>query len=470
MKANVEALEGNKVKVLVELDESEVEKAVEEAFKKIARQVNIPGFRPGKAPRKLVEARVGSEAARAQALNDALPDYYAQALRETDTDPIAAPEIDITSGETEGPVAFEATVEVRPVPNIAGYQGLQVTVPNPEPSDEEIDAQIERMRAQFGELKPVERAAQAGDFVTIDIRGEHEGEAVPGLTASDYSYEVGSGLQSLGAEFDSQVEGSSAGDVKEFTSPVPPDDAEVSFRVEIKQVNERVLPELTDEWANEVSEFDTVEELRADISTRLVQVRKLEATQALRSGVIDALAELVDEEIPDPLIDFEMRRQLQDIAYRLQQQGFELSRYLELTGQSQEDFVAELRTASTETARADLALRSLAEKESLEVSDSELDAEVEKIAQQLNQKTAKVRRDLERNDQLPAVRSDIRKAKAVRWLMDNVEVVDAEGRSIDKSVFAFDDAELGHEGHDHSGHDHHDHSEQEDSTQGETKV
>jgi len=453
MKANVEQLEGNKVKLLIDLEDAEVEKAVEQAFKKIAGQVNIPGFRLGKAPRKLVEARVGSEAARAQALNDALPDHYMEALRQTETDPIAAPEIEITAGETEGPVSFEAIVEVRPIPTLAGYEGLRVEVPNPEPSSDDIDAYVERMRAQYGELEPVGRPAQAGDFVTLDVTGEHDGEPVPGLTATDYSYEVGTGLQSLGSQFDSEVEGSSAGDIKKFTSPVPPDDREVDFSITIKVVNERKLPDLTDEWANEVSEFETVQALRADITTRLTEMRKQEATQAFRTGAIIAVAELVDDELPEALIDNEMQRQLQDVAGRLEQQGFTLSQYLEATGQDQEDFVAQLRSTSSDGVRADLALRALAAKEGLAASDEEVDAEVESLARQFGQKVAKVRRDLERADQLPAIRSDIRKTKAVRWLMDHVEVVDPEGKTVDRSLLATEDAPT----HDHSGHDQSDH-------------
>jgi len=452
MKANAETLEDSKVKLTIELEDAEVEKAIEQAFKTIATQVNIPGFRPGKAPRKLVEARVGLEAARTQALNDSLPDHYMAALEQTATDPIAAPEIEIKSGQTEGPVVFEATVEVRPVPALPGYQGLQVEVPNPEPSSEDIDAQIERMRAQYGELELVERAADPGDFVTIDVSGEHEGEAVPGLTASDYSYEVGTGLQSLGEDFDAQVAGSSAGDVKEFTSPVPPEGREVNFRVEIKQVNERKLPDLTDEWANEVSEFESVQDLRADLAQRLAQVRKMEASQAFRSGVIEALAALVEEEVPEPLVDSEMQRQLQEVAYRLQQQGFTLAQYLEATGQPQDEFVAQLRATSIDGVRADLALRSLADKENLVVTEEEVDAQVETLAAQFGQKVAKVRRDLERADQMPAVRSDIRKTKAVRWLIDHVEVVDSEGKTVDRSLLSTDDDD--HSEHDHDGHDH----------------
>jgi trigger factor len=222
----------------------------------------------------------------------------------------------------------------------------------------------------------------------------------------------------------------------------------------VKVVNERKLPELTDEWANEVSEFDTVDELKDDISTRLADVRKAEAARALQSGVVEAIAQLVSEEmedVPETLVDSEMQRQLRDMAYRLEQQGFSLGQFLAMTGQNEEAFVETLRGNAADAVRADLGLRSLAIKESLEATDEEVDEEVEALARRFGQKVARVRRDLEHADQIPAVRSDIRKAKAVEWLMDNVEIVDSDGNKVDREALRFEDD---HEGHDHEGHDH----------------
>lgn len=448
MRASAEPLDGNKVKLQFEIDEVELNKEIDKAFKKFATQVNVPGFRPGKAPRRILEAQIGLDTARAQALNDSLPDFYAKALKETDTDAIDSPKVDIVSGQEEGPVVFEAEVDVRPVPNIAGYGGLKVTIPSPEASDEDVDAEIERMRAQYGELNEVDRAAVAGDFVSIDLSGTRDGAPVPGLTATDYSYEVGNKLHSLGDEFDSEVEGSKAGDVKEFTSTIPPNDDEVQFTVTVKVVNERTLPELNDEWVNEASEFDTVDELRADIKDQLGRVRKAEAERQLRNGVIKAVAELVDDEIPEPLVDAEVRRQVRDILNRLAQQGIDLGTFLQATGQDEEAFLEQIKLNATDSVRADLALRSLAEKEDLQATDDEVDEEVESLATQFGQKASRVRRDLEHADQMPAVRSDIRKGKAVRWLMDHVEIVDAEGNKIDRESVRNDMPEQSVEGED----------------------
>src|ERR1051326_8071977 len=220
MRSSVEPLEGNKVKVSVEVDEAEFESAIDAAFRKIAREVRIPGFRPGKAPRRILETRVGSEVGRQQALQDSLPEFYARAVREHDVDVIAAPEVEITNGREEGPVSFEATVEIRPKVLVPGYASLRVEVPSPAPTEEEIDEQLDRMRQPYAKLEDVEREAQQGDVESIDLFGHREGEGLPGLEASGYLYEVGK--NSLGIiELDNHLDGASAGDEIEFTAAHP---------------------------------------------------------------------------------------------------------------------------------------------------------------------------------------------------------------------------------------------------------
>src|SRR5438270_556608 len=245
MRASVEPLEGNKVKVSVEVDEAEFDKAIDAAFRKIARQTRIPGFRPGKAPRRILEARLGPDVAREEAIRDSLPDYYIKALEEQDVDAIAAPEIEITSGQDSGPIQFEAVVEVRPEVSVAGYQGLRVTVPSPDVTDEEVDGQLDRLREQFGELQTVSRPARDGDHVLIDLSGYRHSEQIEGLTADDFLYELGSG--SVVPELDEQVRGTKAGDILKFTAAVPGQDEDVGFQVLVKEVKEKLLPEVTDE-------------------------------------------------------------------------------------------------------------------------------------------------------------------------------------------------------------------------------
>lgn len=451
MKSTVEPLEGNKVKLSIEVDESEFDKAIDAAFRKIAREVRIPGFRPGKAPRKVLEARIGTEAARGQALQDALPEFYVDAVKEHDVDVIAAPEIEITAGEESGAVSFDAVVEVRPKIVVPGYGGLRVEVPSPHAQPEEIDAQVDRLREQFAELAEVDRAAREGDVVTIGINGTEDGEPVPGLQADDYAYRVGAG--SISPVLDAELAGAKVGDALAFSGPLAGTDRVVEFQVLVKKVQERVLPEVTDEWANEVSEFETVQELRQDLADRLANVRRLQASLALREKAIEALVQLVEEDAPEPLVQQEMRRRLEDLGMRLSAQGMTAEAYLAATGRTQEQLAEELRAAATQAVKADLALRAVAEAESLEVDDDDVDAEIEALAQRFGQKPDKVRRQLERNDQISAIRSDLRTRKALDWILEHVEIVDPDGTPIDRGEL-IPDAEA----HDHAGHDHpHDH-------------
>jgi trigger factor len=434
MKTTVEPLDGNKVKLSVEVDEGEFDRALDAAFRKIAREVRIPGFRPGKAPRRLLEARLGADAARQEALRDSLPEYYEQALKEHDVDAIAPPDIDITSGQESGPVAFDAVVEVRPQVSVGGYRGLQVTVPSPTVTDDEIDRQVDRLRDQFGELKVVTRPARDGDHVSIDIKGYRHSETIEGLTADDFLYEVGSG--SVVPELDEQLRNSKPGDILKFNAPIPGDDEadDITIQVLVKEVKEKLLPDITDEWASEASEFDTVDELRDDIRMRMATVKAVQAQLALREQVVDAIAKLVEDEMPEALVGREMERRLHDIAHRLEAQGADLAQYLEALDKSQEDFVAELRAGAVDAVKADLALRAVADAEALEADDADLEVEIGRLAERLGQKPAAVRRSLDRADQLPAVRSDIRKGKALEWLVDNVEIVDEEGRTVDRAL------------------------------------
>jgi trigger factor len=437
MKTVVEPLEGNKVKLSVEVDEQEFERALDQAFRKIAREVRIPGFRPGKAPRRVLEARLGKDAARQEALRDALPDYYAQAVRDSDVDAIAAPEIDITSGQDDGPVAFDAVVEVRPQLTLAGYQGLRVTVPNPEVTEDEIQAQIDRLRNNFGELVPVNRPAKDKDFLTIDLRGTRHGEPVPGMSSDDFLYELGSGT--VLPELDEQLQGAKAGDILKFTADLP--DGPVTFQVLVKENKEKVLPVVTDEWASEASEFESVEALRADIVRRVSLVKRVQAQLALRSQVVEALTELVAEDAPEALVNDELQRRAHDLEHRLQEQGATVSQYLEAVGQTEEELIAELKGQAANGVKADLALRAVADAEGIEVSDDEVDAEIARLAERYGSKgtkPAQLRRQLERADQMPAVRSDVRKSKALEWLIETVEIVDEEGHPIDRALLSPD--------------------------------
>jgi trigger factor len=437
METSVESLEGNKVRLHVAVTAQEFEKAIDAAFRKLARQVKIPGFRPGKAPRRILEARLGTDLAREQALQDALPEYYAEAVEDQGLDAIAPPEIDITAGADEGPVEFDAVVEVRPIVELSGYDALQVEVPAPDTSDEAVQAQVDALRERFADLQESTRPLQDGDFASIDIKGYVHDEVIDALSATDFLYEVGSGI--VVPKLDEELRGKRPGDILKFTDELPERfgeraGEEVAFQVLVKETKQRVLPDATDEWVSEATEFDTLDELRADLRRRMEVVGKVQARMAMRDKVLEAVADRVDIEVPDVLVRDEMERRLHDFMHRLEHQGATIPQYLEATGQAQETFVAGVRDGSTQAVKADLALRAVVAQEGIEASDEDLDAEIARLAEQVGQKPDKVRRDLDRRGALDALRSEITRGKALQFLIDHAVAVDEEGRQLDLSL------------------------------------
>jgi trigger factor len=377
--------------------------------------------------------------ARDQALRDSLPDYYAEAVVAEDVDVIAPPEIDITAGEEDGDVEFDAVVEVRPVFEVEGHDELRIEIERPEVSDDDVTRQIDMLRDRFADLADSEAPLTDGDYAEIDIKGNVSGESVEGLTATDYLYEVGSGI--VVPKLDQELHGKRPGDILKFDDTLPErfgDRAgeEVSFQVLVKDAKKKVLPELTDEWVSEVSEFDTVAALEDDVRTRLDVYARVQASMAMREKIFEAAAALVPEDVPETLVNNEMERRLHDLAHRLEEQGLRMTipQYLAATGQDQQEFVDGVRAGATEAVRADLALRAVIAQEEIVATDEELDAEIERIAQQVDEKPAKVRKDLERRGVIEAVRSDIARGKALAFLMDHAEVVDADGNIVDLSL------------------------------------
>jgi trigger factor len=437
MNATVEPLEGNKVRLRVAVPADEFEKAIDAAFRKISREVRIPGFRPGKAPRRLLEARVGSEVAREQALRDALPEYYADAVIESDLDPIAPPEIDITAGKESGDVEFDAVVEIRPIITLEGYQELPVTLDGVEVSEDEVDAQIDRLRDRFADLEDSVRPLQSGDFAQIDITGYIHDEVIEGLSATDFLYEVGSA--GVVPKLDEELLGKRAGDILKFNDVLTErfgdrQGEEVAFSVLVKGTKTKVLPELNDEWASEASEFDTLFELRGDVRNRLELVRKVQAHVALREKVLESVADLVAVDAPEPLVRDEMERRVHDLVHRLEEQGVTIAQYLAANGIEQEQFLAGVRAGSTAAVKADLALRAVIAQENLTATDDEVDAEVARLSERAKMKPEKLRRELDRSGQIEAVRSDVARGKAIQFLVDHARVIDGNGNLLDLSI------------------------------------
>ncbi len=433
MKSELSTLESNKVKLSVEVDESEIDAHVDEAFKKIATEINLPGFRPGKAPRKVLEARIGKEYARGEAIREALPEYYRQAIVEHGIDVIAPPDLDITDGEEAGAVSFDAIVEIRPEITIAGYNGLRIEIPAPVATDEEVDAQLDSLRNQFSEREAVDRPATDGDYVTMDISGTLDDEPVDGLTADDYTYEVGTGF--VVDELDDELRGAKIGDIKEFSAehPDPDEGDQLTFRVLVKKVEENKLPEVDDDFAKEATEFDTAEELKTDTRQRIETSKRSQSSMLIADRTAEALADLVTDEIPDALVEDQMQNQLQDMAMRLAQQGMQLDQFLQATGQSAEDLRENMREPAAQSAKVDLALRAVAAAEGFEISDDEIQAEIDESAVQLGQEAADLRQAFEDGGQLNFIRADMLKRKAMEMLVESVEIVDPDGNVIDRA-------------------------------------
>jgi trigger factor len=437
LSTSVESLEGNKVRLKVGVPAAEFERAIDAAFRKLAREVKIPGFRPGKAPRQLLEARLGAGVAREQALRDALPEYYAEAVAAEDIDVIAPPEIDLTAGEDDGDVEFDAVVEVRPVVALSGYDGVQVEVPSPEVPDESVDAQIDALRERFADLEDKQGALADGDYAQIDIKGSVDDEPIDALSATDYLYEVGS--DGLVPALDQQLRGAKPGDILKFGDTLPDRFGDragenVSFQVLVKEAKRKVLPDADDEWASEASEFDTIDELRADARSRLELYARVQGQMLVRDKVLEAAADLVDIEAPEPLVAQEMERRLHDLHHRLEPQGVNITQYLAATGQDQEAFVAGVREGAAKAVKADLALRAVVAQEGIDATDEEVDAEIERLSERVAETPAKVRRDLEQRGALEAVRSEITRGKALEYLVERASVVDEHGAPVDLTL------------------------------------
>ncbi len=443
MNSSVETLEGNKVKVSVSIDEAEFDRSIDQAFKKIAREVRLPGFRAGKAPRRVLEARIGLQPAREQALQDAIPQYLAQAVREHDVDIIATPEVEVTSGTEEGPVAFDATCEVRPEITIPGYGGLRVELDNPTATDDEVQEAIAGELKRHGELVDVERPAARGDYVTLDLVGTRDGEPVTGLTTEDWSYEIGQGW--VADDFDDQLIGASAGDELSFTTTPKGTSEPADFAITVSRVQELVPPELTDEWvADNHADVDTVEAWTANIRDNISANKAAQMRRDLIGKVTAALTSLTDIETPDALVDSDLRNRVEATVRQFQAQGVNMDQFLAATGQDGTAFVESLRGQSVNAIKTDLALRAVAAAEELTVDGDDLDNEYQRIALQVNQKPNQVRKAYESNDLVRNLEAQIRKGKALDWLLHHVEYVDETGEILPLDLV------LGH-GHDADG-------------------
>ncbi len=423
----------DKIKLSVVIENEEFDREVGEALKRISKNIKLPGFRPGKIPRKVIEARLGPAAGRQDALEHSLPTYYGRALIENEVDAIGPPEIEITSDISHGSVTFDATVPIRPKPSISGHGSLEVEVPSPEVTEEEFQNQLDSMRKHLATLEEAEKPAEEGDLVTIDIEGTQDGEPVPGLSATEYLYEVGSGT--VLPEVDEYLTGSSEGDHLEFDAKHPTEE-ESSFSIDIKvgQVQIRILPEVDNDFASQVSEFETADELMTDLRHRMNETKCEQVGMLARDLIAKAIGDLIEIELPEELIESEIDRRIRDLEMRLNSQGLELDKYLEATGGEIEAIREDFRETAEVSARIDLGLRAVAHVEYLDEEEEAFENYLEKMATQMQMKAEELHDALKQSGRLIDVRADIAKEAALQWIFDRVKLLDEDGNQVDSAI------------------------------------
>ncbi|NDA00893.1 MAG: trigger factor [Acidimicrobiia bacterium] len=434
MQCTVEPLEGNKVNVNISVDVTEFDRDVEIAYRKLAREVRIAGFRPGKAPRKVIDAHLGEagmKAARAQAIEDAVPKYLAEAVKQHDIDIIATPKVDHVHGAEElgAPISFHCEMEIRPVITVAGYAGLRVELPATTATEKEIDDVVNNERKRHGTLVDAARPIATGDQVTVDLSAARDGTPVPGLNVEAWLYEVGRGWVAEG--FDAQLVGMSAGEEAAFTAVPNGNTDEAQFSLKVVKVQELQLPELTDAWvADTFGEFDTVDAWRSALRERMSESRLNQARNSVVDRVTDELAKLVDIELPQPMVEGDLQSRVRNTVETFQRQGIAIAQFLQITGQTEEQFIEQLRDQSRKAVRVDLALRAIAKDRNIEVDDQAIEDEYERIAQRAGVKPARVKKLYEKNDAVGDLRAQLRKSAALEWLVREVTYVDETGATI----------------------------------------
>ncbi len=440
MRATTSLLENNRVKLTVEVDDAEMTEAIDAAAAKLSKQVSIKGFRKGKVPKNVLMAHLGGPGAlRSEAIRDSLPDFYAHAVSDTMIDPIAQPDINITSGEEEGELVFEADVEVRPEVDIVGQDELRVTIPSPVVTDDEVNAQIDRFRETDAVLKDVDRPIVTGDLVTMDVHVQQIATEEEPLDMSDFMYTVGSGSITEGV--DELILGLKAGEELKLNGNVAPG-VVATFDLKLKKIQERELPELNDEWVQENTEWQSEEEMRDTIFDQMRRRRVVEAQMSQRDAVLVALSNLVSEDlVPAALVDDETNERLHDLGHRLEQQKLTLETFLQVTNQNSDQLLEALRADALRAVRIDLALRALVRAEGLEPTDEEVDEELATTAAAMNTTAEKLRTNLRDTGRVITFRSEVAKMKASRWLNDHVTYVDPEGVEIDRTLLTTDQSE-----------------------------
>ena len=432
MQSAVETLSPTRVRLTVEVPFAEIQPELDSAYKKIGAQVKVQGFRPGKVPPRILDQRVGRGAVLEEAVQEALPRLYGQAVEAEEVSPVSQPQVEVTDFTDGERLAFTAEVDVRPEFTLPAYDGLSVTVDAVEVTDEELDEQIDGLRARFASLTPVERPAAAGDFVTIDLAATVNGEEVPGGTAAGMSYEVGSG--DLLDGLDDAVTGKQAGDATTFQTQLVAGELEGSVAdvaVTVRTVSERELPTVDDEWASSAAGFETADALREDVRTRVDRVKRLQQGVDARDKVLEQLLAAVEVPLPESVVETELEWRRRSATDQLAQAGGTMEGYLESEDKTAEQFETELREGAEQAVKAQLVLDAVADGEELGVTDAELTDQVVRRAQRAQLSPDQYAQQLVSAGQLPALVAEVRRGKALATVMEAATITDSAGVAVD---------------------------------------
>jgi trigger factor len=440
VESTVETLNPTRVRLTVEVPFEELKPSLKDAYKKIAGQVNVPGFRKGKVPPQVIDQRFGRGAVLEEAVNNAIPQFYSEAVQSAELEVLGQPQIDVTSFEDGAQLAFTAEVDVRPTIELPDYKGIAITVDDAAVTDEDIDQQLDQLRGRFASFNTVERAAEEGDYLTIDLSGKtKDGELIEEAQAEGLTYVIGS--KTLVEGLDDAVLGMSAGEEKTFDSKLVAGDRkdeEVDITVKVTAVKIRELPEVDDEFAQMASSYDTAEELRADTAQWVVRNKKLTQGGQARDKVLEALMEQVEIPLPEGVLHAEVHFRHEQIVNQLQQAGLNLETYLTHEGQTKEEFDAEVEKRAAEAMRAQFLLDAVARKEEVQISQEEITRHLIERAQSSGMNPDQFAQQIVQAGQANMLVAEAVRGKALAVILTSAAVTDSSGNPVDLSELLVD--------------------------------
>ncbi len=443
MKTDVEELSPTRVKLSVEVPFDELQPSIDKAYREVARQVRIPGFRPGRVPPRIIDQRVGRGPVLEQAVNDALPELYGRAVEEKELYALGQPQVEITGLDDGKELSFTAEVDIRPTIELPELDSISVTIDNAKVTPDDVEEYLSSLRERFASLKGADRPAESGDFVSIDLSATVDGEAVEDAQASGLSYEVGSGSMLEG--LDDAVTGASAGDTKTFSTELAGGDHEgeqAEVTVTVHSVKVKELPDFDDDFAQLASEFDTIGELRADTRQRLEAAKQQQQAGQARDRAVEALLDQVDVPLPDSVVADEAHRMQHQMQDQIQAAGADWDTYLQIVGKNQEEFTADLDEQARRSVKTSLVLDQLARQEDLGVDDAELSYFVTRQAEAMGVAPEVLARQLAEAGQIGAAAAEVLRGKAVARLTEQVQVKDEDGNDVSyAALIGADEAE-----------------------------